>query len=512
MASENNKRIAKNTGILYIRMFITMGVSLYTSRVVLATLGVNDFGIYNIVGGIIVLFSFLKAAMTSSTQRFLNYELGLAKNDNYESVKRIFSMSMTAHISIILLFILASETIGLWFLNTQLNIPQERMLAANWVYQFSLLALSIEIIKVPYHASIIAYEKMTFFAYVSIAEVIFKLLIVFALLLFSVDKLILYSFLVFVVTFAMLTIYKIYCNKVFITCRYNFFWDASLYKQLMSFSGWSLFGSVANVGAQQGVNILLNVFYGVSINAAMGVANQVSSAINSFVSSFQTAFNPQIVKSYAANDQSGFISLIFQASKFSYYLLYAITLPVILNIDIILNIWLKNVPSHSAFFIILILMFLLIDAISAPLWMSVQATGKIKNYQILMGAIIILNLPLSYICLKLGYIPESVLIIRVFINFTIFIVRIFYLRIKIKLPTKLYFEEVIFKVALVTLLSIPLPLLISYYTSNFNGLVLTSFFSVVSVVGCIYLFGLTKRERKFVEKLIIKKLSDFSKK
>jgi len=489
--------------MLYFRMFITMGVSLYTSRIVLNTLGVVDFGIYNVVGGVVVLFSFLNTAMSSATQRFLNFELG---RGNIDEVKRVFSISMTAHISIAFLVIILGETIGLWFLNTQLNIPEQRMNATNWVYQFTILAFCFQIIRIPYNASIIAYEKMSFYAYISIAEVVLKLLVVFLLLYFGWDKLILYAILTTGVIIIMLIFYKLYCNKVFTTCRYNYFWDTSLYKKLMSFSGWSLFGGIANVGAQQGLNILLNIFLGVTINAAMGIANQVSSAVYSFVSNFQTAFSPQIVKSYASNDRTYFMSLIFQSSKFSYYLLLILSLPVLISTDFILEVWLYNVPEYAASFCRLIIIFLLIDAISAPLWTSVQATGIIRNYQILMGTLILLNLPLAYLSLKLGFPPESVLFVRVMINLLTLFARILYLRPLIGLPARRYIREVILTVSLVTLMALPLPLIVNQYFSNWRGFIVTTITALLSTGLCIYFVGLKKNERAFLSNLFLNKI------
>lgn len=299
----NNKRIAKNTMMLYIRMLLSMIVSLYTSRVVLNILGVEDYGIYNVVGGVVVLFSFLNNAMASATQRFLNFELG--RGDVLE-VKRIFSISMTSYICIALLVLFLSETVGLWFFNTQLNIPSSRIDAASWVYQMSIFTFCFSILRIPYNASVIAYERMSFFAYISIIEVLMKLLIVYLLVLGSIDKLILYAILIFVVTVLVNAIYQFYCKHMFEICTYSFFWDKILFKKIIGFSGWSLFGSLANMSAQQGVNFLLNIFYGVTVNAAVGIANQVSSAIYAFISNFQTAFNPQLIKSYASGEKEYF--------------------------------------------------------------------------------------------------------------------------------------------------------------------------------------------------------------
>ncbi len=334
MHSSKTKQIAKNTSLLYFRMLITMIVTLYTSRIVLNTLGIEDFGIYNIIGGVIILFTFLNVAMSNTTQRFLSFELG--RND-MEQLKKTFSMSMTAHISIALIVFLLSETVGLWFINTQLNIPAERMNAANWVYQFSILTFVFQIIRVPYNASIIAYERMSFYAYISIIEVILKLAVVFLLQKGGFDKLIFYSILLFIVSIIILYAYKVYCNKKFKISRYYFFWDGSLYKNIMSFSGWSLMGSVASISANQGINILLNIFFGVAVNAAMGIANQVNGALNSFVVNFQTAFKPQIVKSYAEGDKKYLTQLILQTSKFSFFLFFIVSIPILLNTEFALK-------------------------------------------------------------------------------------------------------------------------------------------------------------------------------
>lgn len=502
--SANNKRIVRNTALLYFRMFLSMAVTLYTSRVVLNTLGFVDFGIYNVVGGIVVLFSFLNNSMMTATQRFLNFELG--RND-IDEVNRIFSMSMTVHICIAIFVIIFAETIGLWFLNSQLNIPAERMTAANWVYQFTILTFCAQIIRVPYNASIVAYENMSFYAYISITEVILKLLIVFSLVWFGFDKLILYAVLTFGVTLLVNLHYKLYCNKAFTTCDYKYFSDALLYKKLISFSGWSMFGGVANVGASEGVNILLNIFFGVAVNAAMGIANQVSAALYGFVSNFQIAFNPQLVKSYATNDKSYFMKLIFQSSKLSYFLMLFISLPVIINADFILQVWLGIVPVYTASFCRLIIVFLLIDAISAPLWMSVQATGEIKNYQILMGVMIASNLPLAYCVLKFGFAPDSVLLVRVLINLATFLARIVYLRKKIDLPARLYFRDVVAVALLVTVFTLPLPLIVNYYLTAWHGLIISTIVALFSTGLVIYIIGLKPNERVFLKATLLNKIT-----
>ena len=495
MPSENTRRIAKNTVMLYIRMLLIMAVTLYTSRVVLNVLGVEDFGIYNVVGGIVVMFSFLNGAMATSTQRFLSFSLG--KNDQ-EQVARVFSMSMTTHISIALIVLLLAETFGLWIFYRYLNIPPERMGAAQCVYQLSVLTFCISIIRVPYNAGIIAYERMSFYAYISIVEVCLKLGMVILLQYLGSDKLILYALLMALTTGIVTFIYKLYCCKTFSVCRYHYFWDKHLYKELISFSGWSLFGSAANVGVQQGINILLNVFFGVVTNAALGIANQVSSAVSQLVGNFQTAFNPALVKSYASGDYSYFVRLIFQTSRFSYFLLFIIALPLYLCMPFVLKVWLDIVPEYTVVFCRWMLVFVLIDAVSAPLWISVQAIGKIRSYQLLMSALIFLNIPLSWLLLRLGKDAEWVMQVRVGINLLTFICRIIYLQKRKVISSYLYLREVISPVVLVSVLSVPLPLWIGCNYSGLKGFLLLSGVSVILSGVAIWFLGLRKSERDFI--------------
>jgi O-antigen/teichoic acid export membrane protein len=500
---ENNKRIAKNTIFLYFRMLIMMGVSLYTSRIVLNALGVEDYGIYNVVGGVVVLFSFLNNAMSSATQRFLSFELG--RNDINE-LKRVFAMSMTVHISIVLLVVVLAETVGLWFLNTQMNIPPERMNAANWVYQFSILTTGVGFIRVPYSASIIAYEKMSFYAYVGIAEALLKLSVAFWLVYISYEKLKLYAVLIFLVTICVFYIYKFYCNRNIATSKYSFFWDMRLYEKLMSFSGWSLFGSVANVSAGQGVNILLNIFHGVVVNAAMGIANQVNGALNHFVSNFQTAFKPQIVKLYAAGEKQQLEQLIYRSSKYSFFLLFVLSVPILLNIDFVLKIWLKTVPQYAGIFCTMILICSLLESLSGPLWMSVQATGKIKKYQIVISSAIALNIILSYIFLKLGAFPPIVLFIKVLVDVLCFSIRLVFIQNFGILKIANFFKYVLWKIIAIVIISIPLPFFIHKHYTEWQGLFFTSSVFLVIMIFSVYYVALTKQEKKVIVSFVYRKI------
>lgn len=497
--SANNKRIAKNTLLLYIRMFLMMGITLYTSRVVLQMLGVDDFGIYNVVGGIIVLFSFINNAMVASTQRFLNFELG---RGNVEEAQKVFAASLNIYLVIVVIFMLLAETLGLWFLNRYINIPPERTVAANWVYQASLVATALNFVRMPYNAAIIAYERMSFYAYTSIIEAALKLGIVFLLYSFA-DKLIAYAWFVSVVALLILLMYVFFCRRVFFICRHHTFaYDKRRYTALVSFSGWSLFGSVANMGASQGVNILLNIFFGVFVNAAMGIANQVSGAIGLFVGNFQTAFNPQIVKSYASGEMERFINLILKASKYSYYLLFLIALPCFICCNEILQLWLGEVPLHAVSFCRLLIIFSLIDAIQGPLWMSAQATGKIKHYQLLMSCLILLNLPVTYVVLKLFPIAELGLVIRVSINIITAVVRVVYLKLLFPFPVIRYVKETVGTCIVVSVMSVLFPWLIYQNTDGLSQLCLTISASLVCTLVFIYIIGLSCSERQIVLNII----------
>lgn len=502
--AENNKRIAKNTLFLYVRMLLVLVVTLYTSRVYLQLLGETDFGIYNIVGGIVILLSFISNSMSISTQRFLNYEMGKGEQ---EKVKIVFSSSMIIYIIISLFFLVVGESIGLWFMNTQMNIPPERMIAANWVYQFTLIGFIANLIRIPYNATIIANEKMIFYAYFSVIEVVLRLCVALGLMAWKdVDKLIVFSLLNSIVFIVITLGYKVYCNYYFWTSYFHYVWDRMVLKKLLKFTSWNLLGGAANVGANQGVNIILNIFCGVGINAAVGIATQLISGINMLVSNFQIAFAPQIVKLYASQQKEEFMNLVFRSSRFSYYLLLLLAVPTMFCMDFILEIWLKTVPLYTVEFCRLILVYSLFDAISAPLWMSVQASGNIRIYQIIMSSIIILNLPLSYWALEKGMSPLSVWVLRIILNGITYVVRIFFLRGLIQLPLLRYLKEVVLGTLVVTLLIIPVPYMLNGIYSGWTNLVIIAFTSDLIILVMIYIFGLNKEERVFMRNYIRKQI------
>ena len=501
----NNKRIAKNTLLLYIRMFFMMTVNLYTSRVILQILGINDFGIYNIVGGVIVLFSFFNNALLTSTQRFLNYEIG---QSNEESQKKIFKASMSIYLLFALIIFFMSESIGLWFLNTQLNIPNDRIEAANWVFQFSLVTFIINITKIPYNATVIAQEKMSFYAYLSIVEVILKLFIVYFLLLIAFDKLIVYAALVTVITVVIWIAYHYYCLKQFTTCQFNFYYDKYIYQRLLSFSGWSLLGSVTNLSVSQGINILLNIFHGVSISASVGISNEIRGAINNFLTNFQIAFNPQIVKSYANKESERFHTLIIYSSKYSYYLMFLICVPFCINARFIIQKWLGVLPDFVTEFAIGSLFILMVDSISAPLGFAIQATGNIKKYQIIYSCISLLQFPLSYLLLKMGFSPVYVFVSWCIVSLTNYGWKISFVTNQINMSIGIYIYKVIAPiivtsgVSIIILYFFPMTLQIK----TWSHFIASTLFIVICLLITIVTTGFNSKARSFFINLMKTKI------
>ncbi|MFV0507372.1 MAG: MATE family efflux transporter [Bacteroidales bacterium] len=507
MTESNNKRIAKNTLLLYVRTILTLLVSLYTSRVVLEVLGVVDFGIYNVVGGFVTMFTFLNGAMSAATQRFLSFEIG---KGNQNQLRNVFGMSVNIHLVIAAIIFILAETVGLWFVVNKLVIPSGRFEAAMWVYQLSILSLMVGMLSVPYNALIISHERMGVFAYVSIFEVALKLLIVFMLQWFSFDKLKLYAALVFLVSIIVRLIYGVYCNRQFKETRFHWFWDSSLFKTLASYAGWNLWGSFAVVAMGQGVNVLLNIFFGPMVNAARGIAFQVKSAVIGFVQNFQMAMNPPIVKSYASGNQDYMFRLVSQGAKLSYFMLLVLSTPIFLETEFILQLWLKQVPEYTVVFVRLILIGILIDSISGTLMTAVQAVGKIKVYQSVVGGLLILNLPVSYLALKLGREPESTLIVSISISLVALIFRLFFLKKLINFDLMLFAKNVLLRIVLVmgTLILICLPFL--WDKMNMHP-ILSILLSGVTTCLLVYFLGATKEERTFVRNYIKKLVNNYRK-
>lgn len=494
----NSKRIAKNTLLLYFRMILIMVVSLYTSRIILNELGVEDFGIYNLVAGVVILFSFLSNAMITATQRYLSIAIG-KKDEKY--IQAVFSTSLLSHFFLIFFIFLAAETIGLWLINAKLEIPADRMSATNFVYQLAILTTCVNIIRIPYNASIIANERMSFFAYVSIVETFLKLAVVWALAITPGDKLVIYSFLLLLVAIVIDIAYWYYCQRFLLANKFYLKTNKKLFVELTSFSVWNLFGGLADIGYKQGTNIILNLFWGVLINAVLGITNQIRNALVPFIGNLQLAVNPQMVKSYALGDYEYFKILVYRISKYSYFLMLIIVFPIIFNIDLILELWLKNPPEHTAIFAILTSVYCLVDSLTGPLWAAMQAGGKIKRFQIVTGICLLLNLPVSYLFLMYGYAPSVVLIIQIVITGFTVGVRVLFVKYYLQFSIRNYVREVIFPIVFVTALSLPIALYIYAETGGYYRLLLFILF-VPMMCYIIYVCGTCKSEKEMVMRSI----------
>lgn len=495
-------RIIKNSLFLYFRMILTLVVTLYTSRVVLNVLGVEDFGIYNVVGGVVTMMAFLSGAMSSATQRFLAFELG---KNNSEQLANVFKMSINIHWLIVLIVVLVAQTLGLWFVNSQLVIPPDRLVAANLVFQCALFSFCCTVLGVPYNAAIIAYEKMSAFAYISIVDVLLKLTVVFLLAAHDGDKLQLYALLLAVVSLLILGCYYAYARWQFSVTRFSRYWNTELFKTLFSYTGWNLFGNMAAVAANQGVNILLNLFFGATVNAARAIAFQVNSAITGFVTSLQMSINPQIVKSYASDNHAYMNQLIMRGSKYTFLLLYVLALPILLQTETVLTLWLINPPEYTALFCQLVLLDALVTSLSGSLMASVQATGNIRRYQSIIGGILLLNLPVSYLVLSNNGGAYTVFYVSIGTSIAALLFRFVLLKELINLNVSQFISKVIGK-SLIVVLSTALPLsLITLNTGNIGvDFILMSALIVTFTVGTIFIFGLEKFERDFVKARIYK--------
>jgi O-antigen/teichoic acid export membrane protein len=495
MASENNKRIARNTLMLYFRMLFIMAVSLITVRIVLKTLGVVDYGIFNVVGGIVMMFSFFSNTMASASQRFFAFELG--RND-LQQLKNTFNLTITIYAIIAICALLLAETIGLWFLNTHMVIPVQRLEAANWIYQFSILSFLVTILTIPYNAAIIAHEEMKVYAFVSIIEVLLRLIIVYILIFLKYDKLKLYSILIFATTCLVNYIYKAICKSKFTECRFQFYWDKRLFRILINYSGWSAFGALAGVLNNQGINILLNLFFGPIVNTARGIAYQIGFSVNQFVMNFHTAVKPQITKYQAKGEQNEMLSLVFRSSKFSYFLLFVISMPILLETNFLLTLWLKKVPEYLILFSRLVIIIALVDSLSYALDSAASATGRIKKYQ-LVAVLLLMNFPISFYFLKLGFPPQITMYVAIIISIFCLFMRLKLLESLIGLSTRLYFRNVILVVFVITTVSYIIPaLLMNRLEESLTRFFLVTLVSIILSLVTIYILGISKQERIFI--------------
>lgn len=493
----NNKRIAKNAAALYFRMIITMVVGLYTSRIILQALGVEDYGIYNVVGGFVSMFSLISASISGSISRFLTFELG---SGDTEKLKRVFSTSIWVLCGLSFLVVIATETIGLWYLYNKMVIPSDRLEAAFWVFQISVLTFVINLVNMPYSASIVSHERMDVYAYISILDVVLKLLICYAVIVSPIDRLVFYAILLFSVGLINRVIYARFCKKHFEECTYQWRFDKALFKEIFGFAGWEFIGSSAAILRGQGANLLLNWAGGPLVNAANGIANSITGVVSGFVGNFTQAFNPQITKRYAAGEYESLMQLLIYGSKYSFYLLFLLALPVALNTEFILKLWLGIVPEHTVWFCRLTFIFLLAESISRPIITAKCATGKIRNYQIVVGGVLLLMLPISYIGLKAGLPVEWVAASNALTAILAIGARMYMLRGDFPCwSSRVYFTKVVLNVLSISTIAFVLPY-ISFVMLpvGWINLILTTIVSVLSSIITILYIGCGKGERALI--------------
>ena len=482
--AQKTKRIAKNTLLLYVRMLFGMLVSLYTSRVVLQALGVEDYGIYNVVGGFVAMFSMVSSSLSSSVSRFLTFELG---RGNADRLKKVFSTSLSIHILLAFIIVVLAETVGVWFLNTQMTIPEDRLVAANWVFHASVVSFIFGLLNVPYNATIVAHEQMDIFAYIGVGDILLRLLIVLyiAYAPWVDDRLITYALLLVAV-------------GVSIQGRVHFY--QSIFREMGAFAFWNFIGCTAGLLKEQGVNILLNIFIGPVVNAARGIAVSVNTAITSFSGNFMTALNPQITKSYAAGDYDYMNSLVERGSRFSFYIMLVFILPVMLETEFILQIWLGSYPEYTVSFVRLVLIVSIIDVLSGTLINLQSSTGRIRNYQLAVGGMLMMNFPLSYLCLKLSFSPVSVYVVAIVVALFCLILRLLFLqRMVEKFSMTVFLQNVSFNVFEVLLCASMIPLTVYWLMpEGWARLLVLVPLSMACVLCSIFWIGCSASERSFI--------------
>lgn len=501
----DNRRIVKNTMFLYIRMFLIMGVSLYTSRLVLQELGVEDFGLYNVVGGIVTMFTFLNGALSGATSRYLTFELG---RKDFDRLHQVFNVALLIHVFIAIIVVFLAETIGLWFLYHKMIIPEDRFQAAFWVYQISIATSVFTLTQVPYNAAIIAHENMRIYAYVGIIEVVCRLLVVYLLCMSPIDKLVFYALLLFLIQIVIMFFYRGYCLHHYEESRFKIYRKSSLYKEIFSYAGYDLIGNISVLAQGQGINILLNMFFGPTVNAARAIAYQVQGAVTQFSNNFMTAVKPQIIKSYASGHTDDMMKLVVQSSCFSYYLMWMIAFPICLEAKYILSLWLGNYPDHTVEFIYLIMALCLIQTLKTPRTTVFHATGHIRLPNIVIGTILCAALPLAYLFLKLGLPAESVFWASNATMLISEIASILILKKYINYSSGKYVLSVHLRCLAVTVVSFIVPYLLYERTvdESFLRLVFTCILTTFSVAFTVLLIGMDRETRKRLFSIISSKL------
>lgn len=508
--NSDNKRIAKNTVYMYARMFITMLIGLYTSRVILASLGFDDYGLYNVVGGIIAMFSFINGALSNTTSRYITFYLG---KGNIQRLQEVFSTGFYIHIIIAVLIVVLGESIGLWYVLNKLVIPDGRFSAAIWLYQFTIVTTAINIISVPFNAAIIAHEKMSAFAIIAIIDSVLKLLIAISLRNAPFDRLVYYGAMILMVQLMDNVIYWVYSFRKFEGVRIRRFFDRSLFKEMFGFTGWNLIGNFSHVFFTQGINLIINFFCGTTVNAARGIAVQVDSVVQQFANNVQTPINPQIIKSYSVGDKDRMFTLIFTNSRFCFYLLFLLALPIILEAEFLLSIWLGEFPEHTISFIRITLITVTLSALVTPMFMANLASGKVKIYQIVMSVISLVFIPLSYFSIRLTNVPESVFICTLVMTLTEIVARIFIIHKQIGLPRLLYLKKVILNVIIVALLSSIIPIFI-HLNMNYGvwRFLIVGFSCVLSTGLVVFFIGMNAGEKSYVFSFINNKTNQLFRK
>ncbi len=501
---QDNKQVAKNTVYMYIRMAFTMLVGLYTSRVVLQVLGVEDFGLYNVIGGIISLFTVLNAALVNTTSRFIT--VSLAKGDAQDT-RQIFNMSFLLHFFVGILIVVLGETVGLWYLHIKLVIPEGRELAAEWLYQFTIISAFLATLNVPYNATIIAHEKINVYAIVQIIDVALRLVIVLLIKVAPFDKLIFYALLILLVTVLNFAINYIYCHRKFEEVKFLFYWSWKTFREILKFIGWALVGNFSNMFYTQGINLMLNAFCGPAVNAARGIAVQVQGVVAQMANNVQTAINPQIIKSYAVNDKDRMYNLIIASSRLCFYLLFVISLPIFIETEFLLQLWLGTVPEHTVNFVRIILMCVLLDAFVNPMFTANLASGKLALYHGPLALLMYVFMFITYFSIKISRIPESVFISYFVACLIGYVMRIFMLNKQVGLKPLHYVKRVLSPVALVVCISLIAPITVHYFiNSGWIDFLVTSFVAVISVIVTVYYWGVTPGEREFASSFVRNKI------
>lgn len=482
--------------MLYFRMLLLMLVSLYTSRVNLNALGVVDYGIYGVVGGLVGMFWIISNALVSSINRFLTYEIGTG---NQQRLNKIFSTAVGIQYIIIAVIVVLAETVGLWFLNCKMVIPPDRIVAANWVYQFSLISFCMDLVVIPYTADIIAHEKMSAFAYISILTAVGKLIVAWTIAVAPIDRLIWFAALILVNATIIRFIYVYYCRRHFEECRGKLQFDKSVWKEMFGFAGWTFIGTIAAILRDYGGNIIINLFAGPAVNAARGIAGQVNGAVAGFTDNFQTALKPQITKNYATGNFDYMFSLIFQGARLSFYILFILALPILCSTHYVLQLWLGEVPAHTVLFVQLILILTLNESLSGPLITAMLATGNIKKFQIVVGSLNLLNLPVSYLVLRLGAPPEAVVMVAIGISVCCTFARVWLLRGLIRLSARAFLGKVYFNVILVGVCAAIAPIALRLHLAeSFLTFVAVSATAVICTILSALYVGSSSSERALV--------------